>query len=171
MDDSKKKKGIDLLSPLSAYSRAIQVMGMENVHDAIAQGGIDVLRHGVPYLVVAARWQKARKYKKQSGHEQLTNNTEDIVDPGDIWNPYLQVERNQTMRILTDALAELPDHDILAVWGRMEGLTDKEIRDKWIELKIGPQNPTLSLIRKRRERALKKLRSVLKKRLVDYDDI
>jgi hypothetical protein len=83
----------------------------------------------------------------------------------------LQVERNETMRILTDALAELPDHDIIAVWGRMEGLTDKEIRNKWIELKIGPKNPTLSLIRKRRERALKKLRSVLKKRLVDYDDI
>jgi hypothetical protein len=84
---------------------------------------------------------------------------------------WVQVERNETLRIVTEALAELPDHDIIAVWGRIEGLTDKEIRDKWIEQKIGPSNPSLSLIRKRRERALNKLRSVLKKRLPDYSGI
>lgn len=165
MNDDARDNDIKLPSPLSVYNRAIQLMGMDSVHDAIAQGGMDVLRHGIPYLIVAARWQKFRTYRKRSGQELPTNNTEGVIAPMDIWNPYLQLERNETLRIVTEALAEFPDHDIIVIWDRLEGYTDEEIRQKLVKLKIGPSNPTLPLIRKRRERALKRLRTILKKRL------
>jgi hypothetical protein len=154
-------------NPLAVYQRAIQIMGIDNVHDAIARGGLGILQRGVPYIIVAARWQKASKYRKKSSREIPTDTTDEIVASESIWNPYEQVAKNETLRIITETLAELSKEDFIAVWDHFEGYSDEEIKKKWIELEIGPKNPKTSLIRKRRERALKQVKSILKKRLFD----
>lgn len=159
-------------SPLSVYRRAIQIMGMDAVHDAIAKGkgGIDILRRGVPFVVRGARYKQLDKYRKKSGRELPTDKADELEAPRSIWDPYEQVERNDTLRIITEALAELSDEDVIAVWDHFEGYSDKEIQKKWIELKIGPQNPEISLIRKRRERALKRLKPIIKERLLNINN-
>jgi hypothetical protein len=166
-NDTKKTDGTPL-SPLSVYNLAIKKMGAESVHDAIAKKGTDILHNKLPYVVQAARYQKSEKYKKSSRkREILTDMNNDKFPASDIWNPYKKIERNETLRIITECLAELPDEDVLAVWGKFDGLSDEKIRKQWIGLKIGPKNPKLSLIRKRRERALRRLRTMVNKRLCD----
>lgn len=149
-------------SPLSVYRRAIQIMEQDSVHDAIVKGGIEILQKGIPYVVVASRWQKLKKFRKKSAQDLPITNEESIIAPPSIWDPFEQVSQNEVLKIITDSLADFSDEDIIAVWGHAEGRSDKEILQIWIDQKLGPPNPKLSLIRKRRERALKRLRSILK---------
>ncbi len=162
---SKSSKCNTKESPITVYQRAIKLVAQDNLHDAIAKKGLDLLRQKIPYVVVAARWQKYEKLKRKSSHEIPMGSMDSIIHTNSIWDPFEQLLRNDTLRIIAEALSELPDEDIIAVWGKFEGRSDKEILKIWVEKNLGPPEPQLSLIRQRRARAIKKIRATLKKKL------
>jgi hypothetical protein len=81
------------------------------------------------------------------------------ADVGQIMNPFEAAVANEERRMLVDALAELPDADVLTVWRHAEGVSDEEIATA-IEA-LGHARISAAGIRMRRMRVLGKLRQLL----------
>ncbi len=56
------------------------------------------------------------------------------------------IERRSKLRVLVEALAGLPDEDLVVVWGRAGGLSYEEVQQLWVEWGLGePPPPTATL--------------------------
>jgi DNA-directed RNA polymerase specialized sigma24 family protein len=138
------------------YEEISQRISKEELHDQIAQRGLEILDRGVPYVVQAARWRRIDAARRRSRERPLDS---EPVDLGQIMSPFEAAVASEERRMLVDALAEFPDADVLAVWRHAEGIPDEEIAAA-IEA-LGHRHISPAGVRKRRERALEKLRKLL----------
>lgn len=164
---NKQRKG-RISSPLDDYRRAIALTDEESVHDVLVREGPQILKKGLPFLITAARWRKKDRIRKTQRNMQREVPTDQIdlarANPS-IWDPYQLVTKNEVLHVVLDELSKLPDEDVLSVWDHFMGYSDKEIKKKWKQLSLLPKDPSLELIRKRRQRALEALRESVAKRL------
>jgi DNA-directed RNA polymerase specialized sigma24 family protein len=140
------------------YERLKNVADEDAVHDLIARHGPQFLDRDLPFLIVAARNQ-LRSRLRRAHREHLALQMPDLADPsGDAYDA-------ATGRIgvdaLLSALARLDPRDTLLLWRFAEGVPDKEIAAEWEARQLKPSNPSAAALRKRRERAREKLRSML----------
>lgn len=131
-------------------------MSREELHDQIAQKGLEVLERGIPYVIQAARWGRIDAARRAGRETSLGDN--EPPDPR-LTSPFVEVAASEERQLLIEALSELPDADVLAVWRHHEGWSDEEIAVAIAE--IGGGKLTAATIRKRRERAMVKLRTLL----------
>lgn len=150
------------------YRRALELADEDSVHDVIARAGVEILSQKVPYVVQAARWQQASSYRKETRRQSLREEAgvAPLLSPSlSLWDPYEQIAHIQEFKVVADALSTLPDEDVMALWGHLEGRSDKEIMDQWVASGVGPKNPTVEVIRKRRQRALARLKVMVQSQL------
>lgn len=134
---------------------------LEEVHELIARKGPEVLRRGVPWLLIRARLDARSTARRQRRRARAA---EDAVPPpggASLWDPYERVVAAESLSRLLAGLAELPLEDALLVWWHAEGRSDTEVAAQWQELGLAPKEPSAAALRKRRERARKRLREHL----------
>lgn len=155
----------DRLAPLAVYMRALGVTDIDSLHEVVAKRGVAVLHKGLPYVVLAARLEMLAAARTSSRRRGIREEKRHELSATSTWDPYEQTAKFEGLRALADALAELPDGDILTIWRNAEGYSDKEIIKEWKQLGLEPSNPTPASIRKRRERARRWLRDKVIERL------
>ena len=136
------------------YVRLSKAVSKDELHEQIARKGLSVLSRGIPYVVQAARWQRIDKARRDARALPLET---DLPDTGQMVGPFDATMADEARRDLLEALTDLPDADVLAVWRHAEGWSDDEIALAIEEL--GGGRLTSAGVRKRRERALARLRS------------
>jgi hypothetical protein len=147
---------------LERYRQLREVADPDAVQDLVARHGPAILDRSLPYLVVSARNEQRGRARKASARREVS-----YAAPPDqqltprTWDPLARVASNDQLRRVLEALASLDDRDVLVVWRRAEGVTDDEIRAEWDARGFMPPHPNDDAIRKRRERARARLRTML----------
>jgi hypothetical protein len=157
----KQPQNQELEGPLAHYAKALSDGMGEAIHDLIVRRGPAVLRRGIPYLLLAARWRRAETMRTEKRRRDLLHRYEEeavATLPHSVWDPYDIVSANEALRRVADALSELSDQDALVVWRNAQGVADHDIAAEWQSLGFQPEAPTVDFIRKRRERAREWLR-------------
>ena len=142
----------------TTYRALIAASDLESLHDLIARKGPEVLDLPFPYLVVAAR-NRLRDSLRRKVHEVPLGSEEGSVTPApSVWDPLEVALAKDELRRTLETLARMDDRDVLVVWLAARGVADEKIVAEWDSLGFEPRHPTLSAIRKRRERARAELR-------------
>ncbi len=152
-------------TPLEIYRRAIQVADEDSVHEVIVRQGPEVLRKGLPYVVVAARWQRASMLRGEARHQRLLDDHAVDLSREGIRSPLDQVSEDHELRALAHALAELKDIDVIVLWDSVSGDPDETIAKKLVNLGLAKQPPSPNAIRQMRHRALQRVKKLLIARL------
>jgi DNA-directed RNA polymerase specialized sigma24 family protein len=150
------------LDPLEIYRALSGIKDLDALHDLIASRGLQVLRSPFPYLVVAARRRGIDRWRRTSREDLLAE--PDSVGPSQsslFADPMELVVANDELARTLRALASMDDRDVLVVWLAALEHSDSEIASIWDELEFAPRHPTLSAIRKRRQRARQDLRKLI----------
>ena len=116
----------DAADPLEVYRRAVQAADADTIHELIAEQGPDVLKSGLPYLIVSARWRLQDRFRKETRRKELLAEHQKVAElpTNPSWDPMNAVSRSESLTALVGILARLPDEDVLAVWRHMEGVSD-----------------------------------------------
>jgi hypothetical protein len=149
---------------LEVYRKLRTIVDPDALHQLIAAHGPEILQKGLPYILIAARnWQRNR-YRQAVAHPQvpLTELPAD-VSARSVWDPYERLAQKEGLRALADALARLDDEDFLVVWRHAEGEPDTAIQQEWDAVGFQPPAPTVEYLRKRRQRARERLRTLLRR--------
>jgi hypothetical protein len=150
--DGERKTKLEKLS-LGVYQRVRGIADGDSLHEVIAKKGVEILRKGLPYVVLAARLQKTSEQRTEGRRSALRTEKGVGWEAKTSWDPYEKIEQSEGLHALATALSELPDTDVLAVWRNAEGYSDEEIIREWHAMGFQPVNPSPDVIRKRRERA------------------
>lgn len=141
------------------YRALAAVTDLDALHELVAARGVEVLDSPFPYLVVAAR-NRVRDTLRRQGRapvvEPRDSDTPAFSSP--VWDPLETAVAHDELRRALDVLASMDDRDVLVVWLSAQNRSDEEIAGIWDELGFQPGGPSLSAIRKRRERARQELR-------------
>lgn len=128
-----------------------------------ARYGPSILDRGVPYLLVALRRvaidEHRRDLREARIAEQLSNKG---VAPFTEADPAEIVISRASLDSAIRAIMTLGEADGWALWWHAAGHTDDEIVRMWSEAGFEPSHPTPALVRKRRERARKRLRELVR---------
>lgn len=128
----------------------------DDLHDALAARGPDLLKEDIPYIIRACRWKRIDRARRHSREAELPGG-------GDLDDNYLaRVEdafellvADARMVELRSALARLSDVDLCVVWKTADGDDDYTIAQRL--------NVSVDVVRQRRSRAVGRLRDLLRK--------
>ncbi len=140
------------------YEKVRHLVDADALHDLIARVGPAILDREFPYIVVAAR-NELRGRLRRSAREVPLEEGDDYVEDHEA-NPEEAVIRRLSYRALLDALAELDDSEVLLLWRQAEGVSDEEVIAEWEARGFAKPGLTRATLRKRRERARRRLRAV-----------
>ena len=147
--------------PLAVYIRALGLTDIDSLHEVVAKHGVAVLQKGLPYVVLAARLEMLSSARTNSRRRDIREKNRRELSTASGWDPYEQTAQSEVLRAITNALAELPYGDVLTIWRNAEGYSDREIVEEWKRIGLRPEKPTPAAIRKRRERAIVRLREMV----------
>jgi hypothetical protein len=145
---------------LAHYRVLLESTDADSVHDLIVRQGPEILDRDLPYLIVAARNQLRSRMRRGPEHYDVPTSEVPATATGEgsIWDPLARATTHETLRELALAMANLDPRDVLVLWSHANGHSDAEIVAEWDQLGFKPSSPTYVAIRKRRERAVQRLR-------------
>ena len=151
--------GVEADGVSQVYRAVSRRADLDALHDVIVRHGLEALAWDVPYLVVAARNQTRSRARTDSRRATPVAEVPEppeaaLDDPLD-----LAVQGDMRRRLLL-ALAQLPDEDVIVVWYHANGYSDREIQQGLVG-RGASADLTVEAIRKRRQRAHERLRSLL----------
>ena len=146
------------------YAELLRVSDPDALHDLLIRHGSGILDRDLPYLVVAARNQQRSTLRRGAPSREIPSpDVSGDLDQPSLWDPLAIVLADEGLRELIAGLAELDPRDVLALWSHAAGRSDAEIAAQWDDLRFEPPNPSEESIRKRRQRARKRLRERLRR--------
>jgi len=155
-------KGLD---PLEIYRRFERRPELEEVHERLiskasskASDLLSPLRNTFSYVIERARLDAKSRVRAQARQAALALERSETLPALD---PLAMLRQRDLAARLAQALATLSDIDAQIVWLHAEGYSDQEIHQRLAEKFPQRSSPSLESIRKRRERARKRLRETL----------
>jgi hypothetical protein len=153
-------------SPLFTYLQAIRTAGSEDVHEALAHTGTEILKHGVPYLVTAARWRAKDHFRRDARRQELLDRDKQSYEmdlaSSQSWDPYEWAVRSESSRRLLKLLGELPNRELLTVWGHARGSSNEEILADWVTHGLEQEGDSPDTVERVRQAAIARLRRRVK---------
>lgn len=142
------------------YERLRRAADLDAIHDLLAKHGPQILDRGFPYLIVSARNRVRSQQRRAAIRREISS--DDVREAEfPFWDPFERIAQREDLRRVAEALAGLDDEEILVIWRHTEGRSDREIQAEWDEHGFEPPSPNPAYLRKRRERARKRLRKLL----------
>jgi hypothetical protein len=144
---------------IETYRKLSSITDKDALHSVIAIHGAQILDKGLPYVLIAARnWQRSA-HRRTAAHPEVP--VTDLPEPASLWDPFQELEQKESLRALASAFSQLDNQDVLVVWRHAEGYTDIQIQQEWDALGFEPRTPSEEYLRKRRQRARERLKTLL----------
>jgi hypothetical protein len=149
---------------------AVQEAIMRVINDALREGGTGspeavqeavrvLLARGAPRLIKLAEW-RARDQRRTELRRRSLIADASTEELGLVANtvPDDEADRQEKLHTLAKELNELPQEDLVVLWGRARGFSYEEVQALWREWGMG-EPPKAAALRQRYRRALDQLRS------------
>jgi hypothetical protein len=127
------------------------------LHQLLTEKGPAILDRSIPYLVVAIRNRRRSTARRDARREELENSGGWAVADQQVaetpLDPFRVVVGRTDLAPVLDELGAMDPSYSWPLWWHSAGYSDAEIVERWREAGFEPEDPSLGLIRKRRQRA------------------
>lgn len=144
-----------------AYRTLLARADQDAAQDLLEQRGVDILRAGLPYLLVAVRNAVRSRERRGSGRFELPTDVDLDRRSGPVWDPLERVIASQQLDAVVVAMAELAAVDAHIIWRTVEGMPDNELLVELERLDLPDRPTSQEALRKRRSRARARLRAAV----------
>lgn len=154
---SERTLGEDSISRYRLLLQRMSESDADSLSELLVRSGLHILDRDIPYILVALRNRTRDRVRRERRGEELA---EALAQPGpiDAVDPAAIVAGRDELQGVLAAMELLEERDRCLLWWHAAGLTDEEIRHRWVAAGFQPSAPSTAMLRQRRARARDHLR-------------